>query len=190
MIIGIIGLRAGIGQRVVREAVGRGHQVIGFSRNPAAAKAMRTDIAWKAVDVLDADSVRGLELIRFSSKPYQSARWRGYIRFISHLQASDPKTLRDALANRWNSGYVECFNCLKRMLPQPALIIEQRLSMLSIYANAVLPVHEAALESRNTSSNRLWGQPFTYPTCWRLLSRALLRRRRWRSCRSRRGALS
>src|SRR6201987_1466533 len=39
-------------------------------------------------------------------------RWRGYIRFTSNLQASDPKTLRAALNDRWNSGYVACFDYL------------------------------------------------------------------------------
>src|SRR5260370_39275543 len=59
MIIGVMGASGGIGQRVVREAVGRGHQVIGFSRDPAAGKATGPDIVWKAIDLLDADSVRG-----------------------------------------------------------------------------------------------------------------------------------
>jgi AcrR family transcriptional regulator len=87
-------------------------------------------------------------------------RWRGYIRFASNLQASDPGALRAALNNRWNSGYVACFNHLRRMLPLPAPIIEQRLSMLAIYANSILSAHEAALESRNRRGSRLWGQPF------------------------------
>jgi AcrR family transcriptional regulator len=103
----------------------------------------------------------------------EDERWRGYIRFVSHLQASDPKALRDALDNRWNSGYVECFNHLKRMLSLPAPIIEQRLSMLSIYANAVLSAHEAALESRNTRSSRLWGQPFTIENILDMLEAAI-----------------
>jgi AcrR family transcriptional regulator len=103
----------------------------------------------------------------------EDERWRGYIRFISHLQASDPKALRDALENRWNAGYVECFNQLKRMLPLPAAIIEQRLSMLSIYANAVLSAHEAALESRNTKSSRLWSQPFTIENILDMLEAAI-----------------
>src|SRR5260370_30778871 len=59
MIIGVMGASGGIGQRVVREAVGRGHRVSGFARDPAAAKATRPDIVWKAIDLLDADSVRG-----------------------------------------------------------------------------------------------------------------------------------
>src|ERR1700747_2825190 len=90
----------------------------------------------------------------------EDERWRGYIRFTSNLQASDPKTLRAALNNRWNSGYVACFNYLKQMLPLPAAIIEQRLSMFAISANSILSAHEAALESRNTKNSRLWGQPF------------------------------
>src|SRR5262245_11825150 len=88
-------------------------------------------------------------------------RWRGYIRFTSNLQASDPRALRAALNNQWNSGYVACFNHLKRMLPLPPTVIEQRLSMFAIYANSILSAHEAALESRSSKSSRLWGQPFT-----------------------------
>lgn len=88
-------------------------------------------------------------------------RWRGYIRFTSNLQASDPKALRAALNHRWNSGYVECFDYLKRMLPLPAAIVEQRLSIFMIYANAVLSAHEAAQEAHSAKNSRLWGQPFT-----------------------------
>ncbi|MCP1970994.1 AcrR family transcriptional regulator [Bradyrhizobium elkanii] len=88
-------------------------------------------------------------------------RWHGYIRFTTNLQASDPKALRDALNGRWNASYVACFNYLKTMLRLPAPIVEQRLSIFAIYANAILSAHEAAVESRNTKSSRLWGQPFT-----------------------------
>jgi AcrR family transcriptional regulator len=88
-------------------------------------------------------------------------RWRGYIRFTSSLQASDRKTLRAALNNRWNAGYVACFAHLKRMLPLPAALIEQRLSMSSIYANAILSAREAAQEARKSSGSRLWEQRFT-----------------------------
>ena len=103
----------------------------------------------------------------------EDERWRGYIRFTSHLQASDPKALRDALNNRWNAGYVECVNHLKRMLPAPVAIVEQRLSILAIYSNAVLSAHEAALESRNTRSSRLWGQPFTIENILDMLQAAI-----------------
>lgn len=100
-------------------------------------------------------------------------RWRGYIRFTSNLQASDPKALRAALNHRWNSGYVECFEYLKRMLPLPTAIVEQRLSIFMIYANAVLSAHEAAQESRQAGSSRLWGQPFTIENILDTLEAAL-----------------
>lgn len=88
-------------------------------------------------------------------------RWRGYVRFTSSLQASDRKTLRAALNNRWNAGYVACFAHLKRMLPLPAALVEQRLSIFSIYANAILSAREAAQETRDRKNSRLWDQMFT-----------------------------
>jgi hypothetical protein len=40
-------------------------------------------------------------------------------------------------------------------------LIEQRLSMSSIYANAILSAREAAQEARKSSGSRLWEQRFT-----------------------------
>jgi AcrR family transcriptional regulator len=87
-------------------------------------------------------------------------RWRGYIRFTSSLQASDRRTLRAALNDRWNAGYVACFAHLKRMLPLPPALVEQRLTIFSIYANAILSAREAAAETRKSRYNRLWDQRF------------------------------
>src|SRR6201987_6029483 len=103
----------------------------------------------------------------------EDERWRGYVRFTSNLQASDPKTLRDALNNRWNASYIECFDHFKRMLPLPAALAEQRRSILTIYANAVLSAREAALESRNTRNSRLWGQSFTIENILDMLEAAI-----------------
>jgi AcrR family transcriptional regulator len=91
----------------------------------------------------------------------EDERWRGYIRFTSNLQAVDRKTLRAALNDRWNAGYVTCFDHLKRMLPLPAPLVEQRLSLFSIYANAILSAREAAREIRKSEGSRLWDYPFT-----------------------------
>jgi AcrR family transcriptional regulator len=88
-------------------------------------------------------------------------RWRGYIRFTSSLQASDRRTLRAALNNRWNAGYVACFAHLKRMLPLPPALVEQRLTLFSIYANAILSAREAAEETLKSRHNRLWDQRST-----------------------------
>jgi putative NADH-flavin reductase len=58
MHIGIIGASGNIGQRVVREALCRGHHVIGFTRDATKVETSDECMTWKAVDVLDADSVR------------------------------------------------------------------------------------------------------------------------------------
>ena len=86
-------------------------------------------------------------------------RSRGYIRFTSFLQTSDRRTLRSALNNRWNTGYVACFEHLKGMLRLPPTLVKQRLILFSIYANAILSAREAAMESRSRS-DRLWDQSF------------------------------
>lgn len=89
-------------------------------------------------------------------------RWRGYIRFISNLQLSNRDKLRRALADQWNTGYVECLKHLRRLLssmPQP--LVEQKLSFLGIYANAVLSAREAARELHRDEPHQFWSGPYT-----------------------------
>jgi hypothetical protein len=43
----------------------------------------------------------------------------------------------------------------------PAALVEQRLSIFSIYANAILSAREAAEETRKNRHNRLWDQRST-----------------------------
>lgn len=88
-------------------------------------------------------------------------RWRGYIRFTSNLQASDRETLRAALNNKWNAGYVACFAHLKRMIPLSVELVEQRLTVFAIYANAILSAREEALEKLRSRKNRLWDKRYT-----------------------------
>jgi hypothetical protein len=59
------------------------------------------------------------------------------------------------------------------MLPLPAVIMEQRLSMFAIYANSILSAHEAALESDNTKNSRLWGHPSTLENMIDMLEAAI-----------------
>ena len=78
MDIGIIGATGNIGQRVVREALGRGHRVTGFTRDPAKLEEADPNISWKAIDVLDADSVRraigGLDVLISLYQPGNASR--------------------------------------------------------------------------------------------------------------------
>lgn len=88
-------------------------------------------------------------------------QWRGYIRFTSNLQATNREALLAALNNKWNAGYIACFDYLKQMIRIPPALIEQRLSIFSISANAILSAREAALESRQSKGSRLWDRSFT-----------------------------
>ena len=57
MNIGVIGATGRIGQRIVAEAVHRGHNVTAFTSSAAKIPADKGKVAWKTADVLDANSV-------------------------------------------------------------------------------------------------------------------------------------
>lgn len=89
-------------------------------------------------------------------------QWRGYVQFTSNLQISNRDMFRSALNNRWNSGYVRCFDHLKKLLDQfPASLLEQRLSIFIIYGNAITSVRDFELTSKKRGQNRFWNKPFT-----------------------------
>ena len=87
-------------------------------------------------------------------------RRRGYIRMVASIQMTDRDLLRSTVAGRWNAGYVRCLDLLKKLVVSvPRELLEQRLSLMGIYANAVLSARDAALDAPKRSQ-RLWGQPY------------------------------
>jgi hypothetical protein len=75
---------------------------------------------------------------------------------------SNRDIFRSALNNRWNSGYVRCFNHLKRLLNRiPRALLEQRLSIFIIYGNAITSVREFELSGKKQPLNRFWSESFT-----------------------------
>jgi AcrR family transcriptional regulator len=88
-------------------------------------------------------------------------KWKGYVQFSSSLQMSHRELFRSALSNRWNSGYVRCFNHLKKQLNRiPPALLEQRLSILNIYGNAITSIREFEL-SMHKQPSRFWSKAFT-----------------------------
>lgn len=67
MNIGIIGATGNIGQRVLIEAIGRGHQATAFTRDAANFSKDRDKVIWKTIDVFDVESLvggmRGLDVL-------------------------------------------------------------------------------------------------------------------------------
>ncbi len=57
MNIGVIGASGRIGQRIVAEALQRGHNVTAFTSNAAKIPADKGKVVWKTADVMNADSV-------------------------------------------------------------------------------------------------------------------------------------
>ncbi|ADI07902.1 hypothetical protein SBI_04782 [Streptomyces bingchenggensis BCW-1] len=78
MRIGIIGATGNIGQRVVTEALRRGHDVIAFTRDASRIEEDREHVVWKSVDVLDPDSVAavlpGLDVLISGFQPGNAAQ--------------------------------------------------------------------------------------------------------------------
>jgi len=73
MNVGIIGARGNIGQRIVAEALARGHHVTAFTRNKTAISKNGGKVVWKTMNVLDAASIAtaigGLDVLISSYGP-------------------------------------------------------------------------------------------------------------------------
>lgn len=84
-----------------------------------------------------------------------------YIRFLSNVQMNHRALIRQYLGEKWNEGYRRCLDHLRQLLPAvvPPLL-EQRMSLMGIYANAVFSAKEAALGDAQ-GPNRFWAQKYT-----------------------------
>ncbi|MDT0543914.1 MULTISPECIES: NAD(P)H-binding protein [Streptomyces] len=78
MRIGVIGATGGIGQRVVTEALGRGHHITALTRDASRIEEDRENVVWKSVDIFDADAVAavlpGLDVLISGFQPGNAAR--------------------------------------------------------------------------------------------------------------------
>jgi hypothetical protein len=110
------------------------------------------------------------ESLRGSSSP-EDEHWRGYIRFTSNLQASDPATLRGT-QQPLELGLCRLLQIFEEDAPA-ACYCRATTSTFMIYANAILSGHEAAQEKRHARSSRLWSQPFAIENMLDTLEAAL-----------------
>lgn len=84
-----------------------------------------------------------------------------YIRFLSNVQMNHRDLVRHYLGDRWNLGYRRCLDHLHGLLSHmPASLLEQRMSMVGIYANAIFAAKEAARDAAQTP-NRFWAPQYT-----------------------------
>lgn len=101
-----------------------------------------------------------LPLLALSERTGQAT----YIRMVANLQLNQRALVREALEDRWNTGYKRCFAHLAELLPQvPRPLLEQRFSLAGgIYGNAVWAAWEAAQDaaSKDGFKSRLWSTPY------------------------------
>lgn len=87
--------------------------------------------------------------------------WHGYVQFSTNLQLTHREMFREALGGRWNAAYVRTFEHLKALVTHiPPAILDQRLSIMTIYGNAITAVREFEMV-RGKLPSRFWSQPFT-----------------------------
>jgi putative NADH-flavin reductase len=81
MLIGIFGASGTIGQRIVAEALRRGHKVRAFAREVARIPRDRGTITWEAANILDVDSIarviEGLDVLINAFGPGPSSNAAG-----------------------------------------------------------------------------------------------------------------
>lgn len=77
MNIGIFGASGTIGQRIVAEALNRGHSVTAFARDPSRIGSKRAGVTWQVANILDAESIarviRGVDVVVSSYGPGPSS---------------------------------------------------------------------------------------------------------------------
>jgi AcrR family transcriptional regulator len=86
----------------------------------------------------------------------ESVEHSTYLRFLLNVQMTHRPLMRSHIGNRWNTGYRRCLEHFRAMLGHiPASLLEQRLSLVGIYATAIFAAKEASLEEAQPR-NRFW----------------------------------
>ena len=99
-----------------------------------------------------------LPVLRYSQN---AAGRRTYMRFVANMQMNHRALFRASLGDRWNEGYRRCLALLRAALSHlPAPLVEQRLSIMGIYSNALLSALEAASDAAH-SPTQFWSGAYT-----------------------------
>ena len=156
----------GVTVRQIAEAAGqKNHAAVGyhFGSKDELVRAVIVDGA-RRIDLcrnawLDAVEARGgpatvLEvvegLVRTSLDPDPPEWGECYNRFVVGLGLAHRKTFMDALEGRWNSGYLRCFDHIRRLMPHVSRkALNQRLLFMGAALGAILAAREAELADRS-----------------------------------------
>lgn len=78
-----------------------------------------------------------------------------YMRFIASLTMNHHDLFLNALEGKWNSGYKQCLEHIKALLPHvPESVVDERIIFIRIFLDSIMAAREAAFEGAGASSNR------------------------------------
>lgn len=167
----------GVSVRQIAEAAGqKNHNAITyyFGSKDALIRELIVDGA-KAIDqrrnaALDAAQASGgpstvrqvMEILVDSSIDPNPPMWgESYTRFIVGLQMSNRALFMDALAGRWNSGYLRCLDDVRRLCANmPPDVLNQRLVFMGAALGGMIAGREAELAD-HSRSHPMWSAPET-----------------------------
>jgi len=145
-----VGYHFGSKDALIRELVVDGARVIDANRNAALDELEGSRAAIAVADVVDV-------LVRTSIDLAGSGLEGSYNRFVVMLGMTHRDVLMDALEDRWNSGYLRCFEHLRRLMPKMSPAKKnQRLIFVGACLGSVLAARETALADRSRE-HRTWG---------------------------------
>lgn len=102
-------------------------------------------------------------LVESSIDPHPPASGECYNRFIVGLQNANRALFLDALAGRWNSGYLRCLDEVRRLCPAlPADLLNQKLVFMGTAMGGIISSREAEL-SDQSRRHPMWSAPETLP---------------------------
>ncbi|MCC2603673.1 TetR/AcrR family transcriptional regulator [Sphingopyxis yananensis] len=167
----------GVSVRQIADAAGqKNHNAITyyFGSKDALIRELIVDGA-KAIDqrrnaALDAAQASGgpstvrqvMEILVDSSIDPNPPIWgESYTRFIVGMQMSNRALFMDALAGRWNSGYLRCLDDVRRLCADmPADVLNQRLVFMGAALGGIISGREAEL-SDHSRGHPMWSAPET-----------------------------
>ena len=109
-------------------------------------------------------------LVRTSLTTDPPAFGECYNRFIVGIQRTGRAMFMEALGGRWNSGYLRCFQHIRRLLPHiPEKQLNQRLVFLGSALGGILAARETELADQ-TRTHTMWTQDATLTNIARALA--------------------
>lgn len=149
-----VGYHFGSKEELVRELIVDGARLIDVQRNRWLDSAEAAGGPHSVLEVVEG-------LVRTSLNPDPPEWGECYNRFVVVLGLSHRALFMDALEGRWNSGYLRCFEHIRRLMPGlPRKVVNQRLLFMGAALGGILASRESELADR-TRPHPMWSSDAT-----------------------------